>query len=98
MLLGVSGSVAAIKVPQLIDSILTHSFFGDADVDVRIVATENAKRFLSKAETTSEYGADIHWESDEVEWRMWNKKGDSVLHIELRRWADVLVWKTCCYL
>ena len=28
---------------------------------------------------------------DEAEWRGWQKVGDPVLHIELRRWADVFV-------
>lgn len=28
---------------------------------------------------------------DEAEWREWRAVGDPVLHIELRRWADVLV-------
>lgn len=28
---------------------------------------------------------------DEDDWRSWQKVGDPVLHIELRRWADVLL-------
>ena len=28
---------------------------------------------------------------DEDEWSSWNGRGDPVLHIELRKWADVLV-------
>ena len=28
---------------------------------------------------------------DEAEWRAWQRVGDEVLHIELRRWADALV-------
>lgn len=28
---------------------------------------------------------------DDEEWREWRAKGDDVLHIELRRWADALV-------
>lgn len=28
---------------------------------------------------------------DETEWRQWRAVGDPVLHIDLRRWADVLV-------
>ena len=30
-------------------------------------------------------------EGDEEEWREWRAVGDPVLHIELRRWADVMV-------
>lgn len=29
--------------------------------------------------------------SDEHEWVSWTKKGDPVLHIELRKWADAMV-------
>eukprot|EP00882_Tetradesmus_deserticola_P031716 GHRQ01035878.1.p1 GENE.GHRQ01035878.1~~GHRQ01035878.1.p1 ORF type:complete len:167 (-),score=6.84 GHRQ01035878.1:971-1471(-) len=28
---------------------------------------------------------------DEAEWHEWSKVGDPVMHIELRRWADVLI-------
>lgn len=28
---------------------------------------------------------------DESDWRDWQKVGDPVLHIELRRWADIFV-------
>lgn len=28
---------------------------------------------------------------DEEEWHSWQKKGDPVLHIELRKWADILI-------
>lgn len=30
-------------------------------------------------------------QGDEEEWHEWEKKGDPVLHIELRKWADLLV-------
>lgn len=30
-------------------------------------------------------------ETDEAEWHLWEKRGDPVLHISLRKWADVLV-------
>ncbi len=29
--------------------------------------------------------------NDELEWHQWKKKGDPVLHIELRKWADLFV-------
>jgi phosphopantothenoylcysteine decarboxylase len=28
---------------------------------------------------------------DEAEWHEWSKVGDPVMHIELRRWADVFI-------
>ena len=33
--------------------------------------------------------------SDEEEWRDWKKVGDPVVHIELRRWADIMVVAPC---
>ena len=32
-----------------------------------------------------------HTAGDEEEWHAWQQKGDPVLHIELRKWADVLI-------
>ncbi|KAJ8555755.1 hypothetical protein K7X08_013251 [Anisodus acutangulus] len=34
---------------------------------------------------------DVILYTDEEEWSTWKKIGDSVLHIELRRWADIMV-------
>ncbi|KAL3160492.1 hypothetical protein ABBQ32_010803 [Trebouxia sp. C0010 RCD-2024] len=31
------------------------------------------------------------FQGDEEEWHQWQKKGDPVLHIELRKWADLLL-------
>lgn len=46
---------------------------------VKIITTENGKKFLP---------TDLRVLSDHDEW---NNIGDSILHIELRKWADVLV-------
>ncbi|KAJ7563741.1 hypothetical protein O6H91_03G124200, partial [Diphasiastrum complanatum] len=37
------------------------------------------------------FPAHVKLYSDEDEWSSWKKLGDSVLHIELRKWADALV-------
>ena len=54
--------------------------------DVRVVATDPARRFFSEDELPLQARP---VRGDEDEWRAWRRVGDPVLHIELRRWADV---------
>jgi phosphopantothenoylcysteine decarboxylase len=35
--------------------------------------------------------SDIVLYTDDDEWSTWKKIGDEVLHIELRKWADIMV-------
>ncbi|PWN49417.1 hypothetical protein IE53DRAFT_397744, partial [Violaceomyces palustris] len=37
----------------------------------------------------------VHVWTDRDEWSEWNKVGDPILHIELRRWADVVLVAPC---
>uniref|UniRef100_A0A3P9D6X9 Phosphopantothenoylcysteine decarboxylase n=1 Tax=Maylandia zebra TaxID=106582 RepID=A0A3P9D6X9_9CICH len=80
VLVGVTGSVAALKLPLLVSQLLELS-----GVDVRVVTTEHAKHFYNSAEVS------VKIYSDEDEWELWKQRSDPVLHIELRRWADLLV-------
>ncbi|RVE71784.1 hypothetical protein OJAV_G00055420 [Oryzias javanicus] len=80
VLVGVTGSVAALKLPVLVDQLLQLP-----GVDVRVVTTEHAKHFYNHAEVA----AKIY--SDQDEWELWKQRSDPVLHIELRRWADLFV-------
>ena len=92
ILIGCSGSVASLKLPQLVVA-LAESY------EVLVVCTQNAGFFLQRARS---YNPTI-WAAferiggwnlilqDSDEWDMWNKIGNDVLHIELRRWADVLL-------
>jgi phosphopantothenoylcysteine decarboxylase len=76
ILLGITGSVAATLGPKIKREL---SEIGHVDV----VFTESAKRF-----TLPEYFGTIF--DDASEWDCWNSH-QSVLHIDLRRKADVLV-------
>ncbi|CAH8533087.1 unnamed protein product [Dicrocoelium dendriticum] len=78
LLLGVTGSVAAIKTPELVHQLTQLGF------DVRLVLTENAARFID----LTQLSVPVYRDADE--WS-WSNRGDPVLHIELRNWADVLV-------
>uniref|UniRef100_A0A668VEZ6 Phosphopantothenoylcysteine decarboxylase n=1 Tax=Oreochromis aureus TaxID=47969 RepID=A0A668VEZ6_OREAU len=80
VLVGVTGSVAALKLPLLVSQLLELS-----RVDVRVVTTEHAKHFYNPAEVS------VKIYSDKDEWELWKQRSDPVLHIELRRWADLLV-------
>ena len=87
VLLGATGSVASIKIPDIISS-LNIKFNGNAEI--RFVPTRNALHFLPQAdEIEDKLGAKIY--RDENEWSSWGKRGDPVLHIELRKWADVFI-------
>jgi phosphopantothenoylcysteine decarboxylase len=57
-------------------------------LQVRVVATETAMHFL---ECETEMPEDITVYRDKDEWSTWNKRGDPVLHIDLMKWADMLV-------
>ncbi|TDH09541.1 hypothetical protein EPR50_G00088440 [Perca flavescens] len=80
VLVGVTGSVAALKLPLLVFQLLQLP-----GVDVRVVTTEHAKHFYNPAEVS------VKIYSDKDEWELWTQRSDPVLHIELRRWADLLV-------
>lgn len=51
------------------------------------MVTEHAKHFF-ELEQVPENVPILH---NRDEWLMWNKRGDPVLHIELGKWADLLV-------
>lgn len=80
ILLGVCGSVAAIKAPQLVREL---RLLGD----VRVVTTEHAEHFFAEKELPE--ASEVLRDADE--WAQWQRMGDPVLHIELRRWADCFV-------
>ncbi|XP_028678927.1 phosphopantothenoylcysteine decarboxylase isoform X2 [Erpetoichthys calabaricus] len=80
VLLGVTGSVAALKVPELVGRLLELP-----GVEVKVVTTDHAKHFFSPDDLP------VVVLGDSDEWEMWRQRSDPVLHIELRRWADLLL-------
>lgn len=85
ILIGVTGSVAAVKVPELVK--LLH----DAGCDVQLIFTLHGKSFITDIDMNAFKSLGISDFSDESEWMQWTQKGDPVLHIDLRKWCDVLV-------
>jgi len=92
VVLGVTGSVAAIRTPALYAAFLEHGH------EVRVVATEFSLYFFdphslsSRATTTGDCGTACLLYRDRDEWPGARyERGDPVLHIEFRNWADLLV-------
>ncbi|EXJ82027.1 phosphopantothenoylcysteine decarboxylase [Capronia coronata CBS 617.96] len=93
ILLAASGSVATIKIPQIAAALSRHG-----NVSIRIVLTHAAEQFLqgqSHEQPQLKSLLDlpnidgIH--HDDEEWSKPWVRGDKILHIELRRWAHVLL-------
>jgi phosphopantothenoylcysteine decarboxylase len=92
VLLGVTGSVAAIRTPALYAQLV------QAGHEVKVVATDAALYFFDPAELTPSSGkrdpAVVILDQDEWPGREGGRRyqrDDPVLHIELRRWADLFL-------
>jgi len=88
ILLGVTGSVAAIKIPEVYKALRDLG-------TVKVVVTECAHKIMSTQNKHFQNSYEpirslcmIY--DDEKEWN-WRSIGDPVLHIDLKDWADVLV-------
>lgn len=91
LLIGISGSVACIKYLDLIQAFLKNEAFF---FSIKLIATQNSCFFLSEEDKKSKKivieNEEIPIFFDEDEWH-WKKKGDPILHIELRKWADIFL-------
>ncbi|KAI9883936.1 MAG: hypothetical protein M1823_004280 [Watsoniomyces obsoletus] len=95
LLIACTGSVATIKLPDIVQG------FSSENVIIKIVMTENARKFLGHQKDDEEQISALdrlrqesHVEAiyfDEDEWRVPWTRGADILHIELRRWADLLL-------
>ncbi|KAK0708729.1 flavoprotein [Apiosordaria backusii] len=95
LLLAASGSVATIKLPVIVEALAPYA----GQLSIRIVLTKSAGEFLNgQSIEQPTISALLHLPNveavyqDEDEWgpQPW-RRGASILHIELRRWADMLV-------
>lgn len=84
VLLGFSGSVATIKARELCAAVAAHA-------DVRVIFTQAALHFVSAADLDDIRRLVQHVHTDADEWPAEWRRGDAVLHIELRKWVDVFV-------
>jgi phosphopantothenoylcysteine decarboxylase len=79
VLIGATGSVAAIRIPTLYDALIAG---GHA---VKVVATDAAACFFDAAAVPGLIRDADEWPADGYQ------RDDPVQHIELRKWADIFV-------
>jgi phosphopantothenoylcysteine decarboxylase len=93
VLLCASGSVATIKIPNMINALAQHK-----NVEIRLIFTASAANFLQGQSAEQPSIADIevfpnvgavYFDADE--WAEPWVRGNKILHIELRRWADIMI-------
>ncbi|KAF4604857.1 hypothetical protein EYR40_003639 [Pleurotus pulmonarius] len=82
-----TGSVASVKAPLIVQELLNYK-----KVKVTVVATKASLAFYSKSDVET---AGVSVWVDDNEWSPGYKIGDPILHIELRRWADVVLVAPC---
>ncbi|ETW81354.1 hypothetical protein HETIRDRAFT_417507 [Heterobasidion irregulare TC 32-1] len=87
VLLITTGSVASVKAPLIVKELLSYR-----NVSIQLVATTPSLTFFNP-KSVREYGVSV-W-TDEQEWNQDYRIGDPILHIELRRWADVVLIAPC---
>ncbi|GAB7361413.1 hypothetical protein MBLNU230_g1469t1 [Neophaeotheca triangularis] len=93
LLLCATGSVATIKLPLILHALSHHP-----NLSIRIILSKSATNFLqaqsqeqpSYTTLTAIPNVDAVY-LDEDEWRKPWVRGDGILHIELRKWADLMV-------
>ncbi|WP_408608914.1 bifunctional phosphopantothenoylcysteine decarboxylase/phosphopantothenate--cysteine ligase CoaBC [Aquicella siphonis] len=79
VLLGVTGSIAAYKSPEIIRRLR------EAGAEVRVAMTENAKRFITPLTLQAVSGNPLHE-------ALFDARAEAAMgHIELARWADAVL-------
>ncbi|KAH7145616.1 putative flavoprotein [Dactylonectria estremocensis] len=93
VLLAASGSVATIKLVQIINGLAEHR-----NLSVRVILTGSAMHFLAGQSSEQPTVSEVNYMpnvdavyTDASEWAKPWKRGAPILHINLRKWADVLV-------
>lgn len=89
VLLGVCGALSAVKIKLIISKL--YEIYGIDKISIQLILTKASENFISQEmlailETVKR----VRIWRDEDEWT-WKTRQDPVLHIELRRWADILV-------
>lgn len=80
LLILVTGSVAAVKLKLLTEEL-------KPNFNMKVAITQSAYNFVKDLDIDG--SIPIYRDSDE--WNMFNKIGDDILHIELRRWSDIVI-------
>ena len=110
LIIGVTASVATIKLYELIDLIFAKF---ENNINICVIPTQNSLHFLpdfeqrfklnepnslqnrleiieqTKTENPNITTNKLFAFTDQDEWNSWTKRGDPVLHIELRKWSMI---------
>ncbi|XP_045772670.1 phosphopantothenoylcysteine decarboxylase [Maniola jurtina] len=88
LIIGVTGSVATIKLPLLVQSLMDLNLTAQGyHFEIKIVCTEPAKHFFKQADLPESCSV----LDDATEWDKWKGRGDEVVHIELGKWAHMMI-------
>ncbi|ORY85669.1 flavo protein, partial [Protomyces lactucae-debilis] len=95
LVVGCTGSIAAIKVPELVRKLHATGKF-----NIILLPSNDSLHFFNLQDSKSPNALINTLDSglqgvtvfkDEDEYRFWRSREDPVLHIEIRRWADILL-------
>lgn len=93
VLLAATGSVATIKIPNIITALSKHT-----SVSIILLLTKSSSSFLGGQSpeqpflsTLSAIPNVLHIFTDDDEWSTPWVRGNPILHIELRRWAGIML-------
>ncbi len=79
VLLGVSGSIAAYKSPDIVRRLQ------DLEAEVRVIVTDGGKEFVSKRSLQTISKNKVHS-------NLWDKEAELAMgHIELAKWSDIVI-------
>jgi phosphopantothenoylcysteine decarboxylase len=74
ILIGATGSVATIKLSELVNEVQGNI----PDARIKVIVTEHARHFIDNEKADS-----VQILHDDDEWSAWKQRGDPVLHIEV---------------
>lgn len=85
VLFGICGTISTKKTRLMINKL--EEIYGPDKISIQIIITSALEHFVSRGE----FPNSIPIWRDKDEWTTWGGRSDPVLHIELRRWADIMV-------
>ncbi|KAI3405291.2 SIS2 [Candida oxycetoniae] len=89
ILFGICGALSAGKIKSIIGKIF--EIYTPEKVAIQLIMTKSSENFLLQESLNILENKGIRIWKDSDEWTTWKTRSDPVLHIELRRWADILV-------
>ena len=90
VLLGVCGALSTGKIKLIINKLF--EIYTPNKIAIQLILTRSSENFLlQESLNVLENVKGVRVWRDADEWTTWKTRLDPVLHIELRRWADILV-------